>query len=162
MNSEKKRFVAELSETMPILLETIESGATFKMITAGTSMLPLLRDRKDIVALKKPSFPLKKYEIPLYKRPDGHFVLHRVMKVNKKLSSVLYTMCGDNQFYFERGVKEESVIAVVDHIVRNGKLIKTDSFLYNLYVFLWCRCFFIRFFVLKLRRFSKRIIKKRA
>lgn len=162
MNNEKKRFVAELSDTLPVLLETIESGASFRMITAGTSMLPLLRDRMDTVVLKKPCLPLKKYDIPLYRRSDGHFVLHRVMNVCRDTSAVSYTMCGDNQLYFEPGVAQESVIAIVDYIVRDGKTIKTNSLIYKFYVFFWCRCFFIRFCVIKFKRIFKRIFKKRV
>lgn len=160
MQPDKKRFIAGLSEMHPLLAETIQSGGTFRMITAGTSMLPLLRDRKDTVILKKAKFPLNKFDIPLYIRPDGHFVLHRIMKVDNGSDTTVYTMCGDNQLYLENNVSEESVIAVVDHIIRNNKLIKMDSFLYKTYVFFWCRCYFIRFCVLKFRSLCKKVSKK--
>lgn len=160
MDQNKKSFVANLSDMMPVLLETIESGGVFRMVTAGISMLPLLRNRKDTVVLKKPSFPLKQYDIPLYLRADGHFILHRVLKVESDLSENIYTMCGDNQLYMEHGVTDKDVIAVVDHIIRNDKVILKNSFSYKLYVFLWCRCFFIRFFVLKAKSLFKRIFKK--
>lgn len=147
-------FVAPLSEMEDIIKESIKDGGRFTMMTAGTSMKPLLRNRKDYVVLAKPEGQLKKYDIPLYKRPSGQYTLHRVMKVTENG----YTMCGDNQLIFEKNVREDSVIAVVSKVIKNGKEIdlKTSK-IYQFYVFLWCKCFFLRFVPLKIRAFLSRI-----
>lgn len=144
-----KRVVANLSEVQELIEKAIENGGEFRIITAGTSMQPLLRNRCDTVVLVKAGAgKLKKYDIPLYKRKNGQYVLHRIMKCGKDE----YCLCGDNQTEFERGITDSDIIAVVSRIVRNGNEIALDtSKLYKLYVFFWCRCFFLRFLILKLR-----------
>ncbi len=129
-----------------VIRKSVSSGGEFRMITAGISMLPLLRNRKDTVVLVKAPTPLKKYDIPLFKRKDGHFVLHRVIEIKDGS----YVMCGDNQISKEYGISDSDVIAVVSKIVRNGKTIDLKrSLRYKIYVFFYCtlfplRCFFLR------------------
>ena len=141
-----KNFVASLSAIESVLVETIEDGGQFTMVTAGTSMKPLLRNRLDSVVLVKPTPKLCKYDIPLYKRRSGQFTLHRIMKV----CDDSYTMCGDNQLIFEKNVPCDSVVAVVSKVIRKGREIDLKkSRSYKMYVFFWCKCFFIRYFALK-------------
>ena len=145
-NQPNEKFIAPLSEMEDIIRESVSNGGEFRMITAGISMLPLLRNRRDTVVLVKAPIPLKKYDIPLYKRKDGHFVLHRVIEKNNGS----YVMCGGDQISKEYGITDDDIIAVVSKIVRNGKTIDLkSSFCYKIYVFFYCtlfplRCFFLR------------------
>ena len=149
----KSNFVAPLSELEPIIRETIDEGGQFSVVTAGTSMMPLLRNRKDTVVLVKPCGRLSRFDIPLYKR-GGKYTLHRVLKVCKDE----YYICGDNQLVIEKGITDNHVIAVVSKIIRKGKTIDVKKSLsYKLYVFIWCRCFFVRFLLLKFRGLCFRI-----
>lgn len=149
-------FTAPLSELENVIREVLESGGEFSLVTAGTSMLPLLRNRKDTVVLAKHEGRLCKYDIPLYKRDSGQFTLHRVLKVKNDE----YYICGDNQLVIEKGITDKHVIAVVKRIVRNGKTIDLqNSFAYKIYVFFWCRCFFVRYTALKFRALGSRIKK---
>lgn len=142
------RFVkAPMKKLAPLIEETVNGGGTFRLITAGTSMLPLLRDRTDTVILKKAETPLKRYDIPLYRRANGQYVLHRILRLEKDGT---YTLCGDNQTVAEKGIRDEDITAVASEIDRNGKTIRFSSFGYRLYVFLWCKCFLIRRILLKL------------
>ena len=70
----------------------------------------------------------------LYRRKDGSFVLHRVIDFQRDGS---YVLCGDNQFYRERGIKDSDVIAVVTAFYRKGKPYTTNSFLYRAYINFW-------------------------
>lgn len=70
--------------------------------TVGDSMEPLLHNRKSTVVIEKASGALKKYDVALYRRPTGEYVLHRVLKV--RLSD--YLICGDNRIYREPVPKE--------------------------------------------------------
>ena len=45
----------------------------------GDSMYPLIKPR-DLLVIKKVTAPLKKNDIPLYKRDSGQYVLHRIVK----------------------------------------------------------------------------------
>ena len=49
----------------------------------GTSMMPLLREGRDVMIIERPKGRLKKYDVPLYIRPDGMYVLHRILRVRK-------------------------------------------------------------------------------
>ncbi len=149
-----RNFTAPLSEIESLMRESIDDGGQFSVVTAGTSMMPLLRNRKDTVILVKPLGRLSRYDIPLYKRDNGQYVLHRVVKV----CDSEYHLCGDNQLTIEKGITDCRVIAVVSKIIRNGKVIDiSKSCAYKLYVFVWCRCFFIRFCLLKYKGLCSRI-----
>ena len=91
----------------PLLCEVIDSGGEFRLYPRGTSMLPLLRQGIDSVALVRPE-TLKKRDICLYRRESGQFVLHRLLRVEKDGT---LTFCGDNQLQKERGIQKEAVIA---------------------------------------------------
>jgi len=69
-----------MNKSIEELLE--ENGKHFQT-TVGDSMEPMLRDRKNVVEIVKPTRPLKRYDLPLYRRPDGKYVLHRILKVKK-------------------------------------------------------------------------------
>ena len=49
----------------------------------GDSMLPLIRQGRDLLIIEKPHGRLKKYDIPLYRRDSGQYVLHRILKVRR-------------------------------------------------------------------------------
>ena len=53
---------------MPLIEEQINHSGFVTFTPRGNSMLPLLRNNKDTITLKKPDFPLKKYDIAFYKR----------------------------------------------------------------------------------------------
>lgn len=120
-------------------------------------MAPLLRSRQDKIILIKPSDRLKRLDIPLYRRDNGQFVLHRVVAVKKDG----YVLCGDNQIQVEPGVRHDQVIAVVKAIYRDGKYIdcKTNT-LYRLYCLLWIGLFPIRRMSARLRHWMGRTRSK--
>lgn len=76
--------------------------------TVGDSMEPLLHNRKSTVMIAKVSEKLRKYDVALYHRPTGEYVLHRVVKVRERD----YLICGDNRIYREK-VPREWVIGVM-------------------------------------------------
>ena len=88
-----RKHTTELAELMPLICEKLEEGREVTFSPHGSSMLPLLKEGRDTVTLAKPAGKLKKYDIPLYRRENGQFVLHRVVRVGDT-----YTCIGDNQF----------------------------------------------------------------
>lgn len=144
-----ERRVAPTYKIHGLIEAVIEDGGEFRLITAGTSMKPLLRDRQDTVVLVKPDAALKKYDLPLYRRENGQFVLHRVVRCN---ADGTYATRGDNQTETEQGVADRQVLAVVSRIVRGKHEINLrTSKLYRLYVLLWCPTFSVGFFYRRLR-----------
>lgn len=71
-------------------------------------MEPLLHNRKSTVVIQAKNAPLKKYDVALYHRPTGEYVLHRVLKV----LDGAYLICGDNRIWKET-VPEEWIIGVM-------------------------------------------------
>ena len=143
---EKKKV--RLSEMLPAMEETLSAGGAVKLPITGTSMLPLLVAGRDNVVLKKADLPLRRFDLPLYRRKDGAFVLHRVVAVEKDGT---YTMCGDNQWVKEPGISGEQIIGVVTEVERKGKLISVQSFRYRAYVRVWHALLPVRKYLVKLR-----------
>ena len=105
--------------------------------TSGTSMLPMLRDRKDVVYLRRPNGKIKKYDVVLFQRRSGDYVLHRVVKIAPEGA---FTICGDNQIVLERGIVQDQVLAVVDSFQRGKTTINCRrSILYYLYSRIWTK-----------------------
>ncbi len=126
--------------------EIIERDGKYIFSPEGTSMLPLIRRKRDTVLVEKKTSRLKKRDVALYKRQNGEYVLHRVLKVEKDG----YTFCGDNHVMLEKGVPEESVFAVMTSLWRDEKQIKTTDFSYKFYSFVWCMSLFLRRILLKI------------
>ena len=137
MNNNKTKnrppvLYASLDDFMPIIEQSISEGKSVEISPRGVSMLPLIREGKDTVVLFPVTAPLKKYDIPLYRRSDGKYILHRVVQIKNGQ----YTMSGDNQFAYENGIRHEQVIAVVRTIKRNGRPLSARSPMCMIYAFL--------------------------
>ena len=61
----------------------LERSGKILQTTIGDSMEPMLQNRQNIVVIEKADGLLKKYDLPLYRRPNGKYVLHRILKVRK-------------------------------------------------------------------------------
>lgn len=131
--AEIKQIETRLDELMPLMLECLSEGKSFRFSPRGISMLPLLREGKDSVLLSPVPEKLRKYDIPLYRRDNGKYVLHRIIKAENGL----YTCIGDNQFSCESGIRREQVIAVVTGFYRGEKRHSTGGAGYMIYCRLW-------------------------
>lgn len=123
----------------------------------GDSMMPLIKQDRDLLVIsKKPGCRLRKYDVPLYKRDSGQYVLHRILKVRRHD----YVICGDNRWCREYGITDRHIIGVLTAVIRNGKEIKVTDLRYRLYVHLWCDLFPVRAFAVhvinKVKRMSRR------
>ena len=131
MDSWYNRSVA-LDELMPLIRESLSQGKSVRFSPRGTSMLPMLDNGKDQVILSPLPKKLKKYDLPLYRRDNGQFVLHRIVKVGET-----YTCIGDNQFELEHGLRHEQMIALVTAFTRGRRQISTKNIGYQLYCRIW-------------------------
>ena len=147
-------------ELFAILREAFERDpdAVVALTTSGTSMCPMLRDRKDVVYLKKLSAPPKKYDVVLFQRNSGAYVLHRVVGVEPDGNCVF---CGDNQTVLERISDSNQLVAIVQSFQR-GRL-KIDcrrSIGYWLYSRIWTKTRFLRRITRGVRRRIRDVFKK--
>jgi hypothetical protein len=123
-----------MSEMSPLIKEILDKGGSVTITVTGNSMRPLLRHRRDKVCIEKPGeHPLNKYDIPLYIRGDGKYILHRIVAIGEEG----YVTLGDNQWNKEYPVWYSQAIGVVTGIWRNGRYISCDSFRYRSYCRLW-------------------------
>ena len=102
--------------------------------TKGISMRPLLRQGRDIVVIKRPQFPLKAGDVPLYRvKGKEELVLHRILRVKKDGT---YIIRGDNLFRKEY-VKESQIVGVMKAFYREGRYCDCEkSRKYKLYIVL--------------------------
>lgn len=120
-----------MEDVIGLIVERLESGGTVTFTPRGNSMLPMLRNGKDIVVLKKPEGRLHLFDVPLYKRENGQYVLHRVIGFDKDGG---YVLCGDNQFTKEYGIYDKDIIGVVSSFYRKGKPYTVNSIWYRAYI----------------------------
>ncbi|MDY4515058.1 MAG: S24/S26 family peptidase [Hominisplanchenecus sp.] len=130
----KKEFF-KLDECEPLIRKTLEKGGTFKFYPRGTSMEPTIHAGRDMVVLSPLPDCLRKYQIVLYKRTNGAFVLHRIIKVKGSCC----TMRGDNQFVSEPGIQKEQMIGMVTQIICNGDVIPVNDTRHRIAAALWVK-----------------------
>ena len=122
-----------LSDYEELIREVLASGGEFRLYPHGTSMLPLLRQGIDSVALRSLNRPPEKFDILFYQRSDGSYVLHRVKEVTPKG----LTMWGDNQTMLEFGVSCDQIIGYAARIFRGETELDCQSITYRAYLRLW-------------------------
>lgn len=128
--------------------QELEKNGTLIYTTVGRSMRPFLRSQEDLVMIEaKKDARFRKYDVVLYRRHNGKYVLHRIVKVY----SDSYTICGDNCWQLERGISDDQILGVLTAVVRNGKRIDVNSRSYRLCVRLWCALYGPRAAILYLR-----------
>lgn len=92
----------------PTIEQELEKQEYVLLQTTGISMEPLLHNRKSSVVIKKALQRLKKYDVVLFRRNNGEYVLHRIVEVRDKD----YLICGDNGIYKEP-VRREQIIGIM-------------------------------------------------
>ena len=122
-----------IAEYDALIREVLASGGEFRLYPRGTSMLPLIRQGIDSVALRSLDRPPRKFDILFYKRRDGSFVLHRV----KEGKAEGLTMWGDNHTMLEYGVTDDMIIGYAARIFRGETELDCQSLRYKLYLWLW-------------------------
>lgn len=129
----------------------LKENKMFIAKTKGNSMFPMLVEGRDSVMVAPPEFPLKKYDVPVYRR-DGHYTMHRIVKVTRKG----YIICGDNRTHLERDITDKDIVGVLIAFYRNGKLIKCTDEDYIRYSKRVCRSLPVRI----IKTLTKRIFRK--
>lgn len=112
----------------------------------GFSMMPLLREKKDIIEIRPLLQRPQKYDVVLYKRRNS-YILHRILKVLPDG----YIIAGDHNTFLEKDVTDDMILGVMTKVIRNGRTITPDSRRYKLYVHLWCDYYPLRMLILKIK-----------
>ena len=139
---------------LPLMEEAMAAGKNVSFSPMGISMLPMLRQGIDTVTLSPIRGKLQKYELPLYRRDNGKFVLHRIVAVGET-----YTCMGDNQVDPEPGLRPDQMIAVVTAFTRGDRVIPVTDPGYRLYCWVWVAAAPLRKFVRRVKNRLKRMFR---
>ena len=136
--------------------EALEQNGTIAYTNVGVSMLPLLREGRDVMVIRKRDKQrLNRLDAVLFIRPQvtgrGRYVLHRILKVLPEGYWIIGDNCVSGEF-----VREENVIGVLRTVVRDGKPLDFRALPYQLYLHLWCAPWRFRVFVTKTKWFLRR------
>jgi hypothetical protein len=150
MDSLRKQKNVALDTLMPMIRQELAEGRSVRFGPRGISMLPMLRQGLDTVTISPVPEKLKKYDLPLYQRDNGKYILHRVIGVGET-----YTCLGDNQFAKEYGVRHDQIIGLVTEFTRGERTISAKNKWYQLYCRVWAIIRFPRRCWRKLRSLLK-------
>ena len=123
-----------LADYYPLIRETLDQGGTFSLTITGTSMYPFIVGGRDKITLSPLPEKLKKNDLPLYRRDNGAFVLHRIVKVCKDGT---YICCGDHQWWLEKGLRRDQMIGIATEYIRKGKHLTDKNLIYRFYRMTW-------------------------
>ena len=119
--------------------------------TRGFSMRPLIRQGKDIVTIQRYTKPPQKYDVVLFQRKNGQYVLHRILKVYEGR----YWIIGDNCITGEM-VNRDQIIGKMTSLKRNKRMIKETDRMYRLFSRVWYWIFPLRYCVWRVKMFVYR------
>ena len=83
---------------MTIFKKILDDKGVLVYSNKGKSMLPLIKEGRDILVIKKETENIRKWDIVLVQRPSGRYLLHRIVKIH---SDGTYTLCGDNNIIYD-------------------------------------------------------------
>ena len=129
--------------------EQLKNKGYLVYTNVGVSMMPLLRQRRDLIEIRPIIGRAKKYDAVLYKR-GSKYILHRVIKVRE----TDYVIVGDNCIWREYGIRDDQILGVMTRVIRNGREITPDDFWYKVYVHLWVDFYHMRASILYIRRLA--------
>ena len=149
MDNGKKSFEEVLAENGKLVYTSV-----------GVSMMPLIREGRDVLVIEKRDIPaLKKYDAVLFRRENvkgrGEYVLHRILKI---LPDNKYWIVGDNDTAGEI-VKSTQILGVLTRMLRDGKEYNFGGLGYKIYVFFRCTLYPARFLYLRGKRFTNYAVK---
>lgn len=143
------------AEYIGVLKELLLKGREVSLVVSGNSMVPFLVHQRDIIILSPVENTLGKGDVVLYQRPDGSYILHRIVKVQKDGT---FDITGDAQTQIEKGVLREQIFARVTAIQRKGVWIHPGDPWWFFFKHIWIHM--IRFRPLIMKTVSKLKRKK--
>ncbi len=163
-----------LEELSPVILDCLADGGEVVLTITGNSMSPFVRHQRDqvVLAATDPE-SLLPGAVPLYRRKNGQYVLHRIVEKDDGKHRVLYgdtesyptagggiryTMLGDAQWILEPGIRPEQILACATAFIRKGKRWECDSKAYQRSRLFWHRLLPLRSKIIYLDRFPGRVM----
>jgi len=134
--------------------DVLKEDGIFVSTTAGVSMYPMLRNRKDTIIIETYKGRLKKFDVPLYKR-ESRYILHRIIEVLPDA----YVIRGDNCEQKEYGITDADILGVLTGFYRGSKRVDMNGLGYKFYVHFWHHTFLIRRLFVRVKKKAGRIYR---
>lgn len=125
----------DTQEYMEMIRALLEDGQEVSMIVTGNSMRPFLKHGRDKICMKKTDRKLRKGDIVFYRRENGQYVMHRILKCGDQS----YTLLGDGQIVPESGIRQEQIFARITKVQVRGKWIGPENFRWRFFEHIWIR-----------------------
>ena len=142
-------------EESGVIERELEKHGVYASITRGASMRPLFKTNRDMVIIKKPDRPFKKYDVVLYTGAKNKYTMHRIVGIKGDV----YLIRGDNTYVLER-VPKENIIGILAEFNRKGKRHTVEDISYKIYSRLRNFTYPVRFVFHKIRRLMAKIYHK--
>jgi len=153
----RPKLRVDSSEFFPIVIEALESGSRVAFTPRGRSMAPTLRDGSDVVYLERAT-TFSKYDVALYRRASGQYVLHRIVGSS---SDGTFVFCGDGQTTLEHGILRAQILGKVVAFERgNLRVDCSRSRVYALYSRFRVGTRLFRAFFRRFRRIAAGVFKR--
>ena len=110
----------------------LDKNGILGFVTHGNSMWPLIKNKKTSVIVLKKEARLNALDVAFYVRPNGDYVLHRVLEI----LDGGYSVRGDSQLDIEF-VPEDNVIGVLSGYYKGKTYIDCESMEYQTAVIDW-------------------------
>ena len=130
-----------------VIESELSKHGVYASVTRGPSMKPLFKTARDMVIVKKPDRPLKKYDVVLYTGAKNRYTMHRIIAVRENE----YLIRGDNTYRIEH-IPKENIIGVLTEFNRKGKHHTVSDRGYIIYSRVWNFLYPVRFCLYKIRR----------
>ncbi len=123
-------------EEFSSIKEILDKTGTYTGYTYGTSMRPIIHQRRDNIIVVRPEGRLKKYDVPVYVTKSGKYVMHRIIEVHDDH----YIIMGDNLKKREY-VTDDMICGKLVGYYRKGKrYIDCDNNkFYRMYAKIWTK-----------------------
>ncbi len=148
----------EMAQLVAVIEQPLKEGKEAAFTVRGNSMWPLLLSGRDKVVVKKFD-EYRKYDIVLYRRESGNYVLHRI--VGKKGNA--FVLAGDGETEKEYPIYPEQILAKAVSVVRKEKPFSCNTFGFKAYSRFWVAFFKLRIPIAKtavtMKRWFKRVRK---
>ena len=136
--------------------EYLNTHETLTYTNVGVSMLPLLRQGKDLFTVRrKGAERCEKGDVVLYRQTPNRYVLHRVIAVCPEE----YVILGDNCIGKEI-VRDADILGIMTGFVRNGKAHSVQDAGYRAYSWWILHTVRPRVFLKKCHRSVALLVKK--
>lgn len=145
----------EMAQLVAVIEQPLKEGKEAAFTVRGNSMWPLLLSGRDKVAVKQFD-KYRKYDVVLYRRESGKYVLHRIIGVKNNA----FVLAGDGETEKEYPIYPEQILAKAISGVRKGKPFSCNTFGFKAYSRFWVAFFRLRIPIAKIAVTMKRWFKR--